>query len=159
MSAFAFIPRKVAKRVTDDNSKGISKVSANSHTQNFAATTESAPLITMSSEAKGKAKEGKEISVPDAALGKRNTDEDYVVLVSMALSDHALWANPDLRRKIDRGGSEEGESVMVNEYCTSSGFCCTNRNKKLKNAAKLFLSVIFCAVHLSSKRPVSVIRN
>jgi hypothetical protein len=113
----------------------------------------------MSSEAKGKAKEGKEISVPDAALGKRNTDEDYVVLVSMALSDHALWANPDLRRKIDRGGSEEGESVIVNEYCTSSGFCCTNRNKKLKNAAKLFLSVIFCAVHLSSKRPVSVIRN
>jgi hypothetical protein len=40
-----------------------------------------------------------------------HSDEDHVIFVFLALSDHALWSNPDLSRKIEdnnNGGEEPG---------------------------------------------------
>jgi hypothetical protein len=31
----------------------------------------------------------------------QSSDEDYAILISLALSNHALWSNPELRRKIE----------------------------------------------------------
>lgn len=46
---------------------------------------------------------------PSATHGRTITDEDYVYTVLLELSDYALWANADIRRKLD-----------MNEGCTIS---------------------------------------
>jgi hypothetical protein len=57
-----------------------------------------------------------------STIGKKakatHSDEDHVIFVFLALSDHALWSNPDLSRKIadnSNGGEEPG--------CTSASLC------------------------------------
>ncbi|KAF8076854.1 hypothetical protein FPV67DRAFT_1715344 [Lyophyllum atratum] len=53
---------------------------------------------------------------PQASNKGQYTNEDYTVLLCLALSDYALWSDPDLRRKLewssDASSSEQGEGFF-----------------------------------------------
>src|SRR4051812_37039935 len=87
MPLFPFVPRKVAK-----------PAQAQRWTTSTAATTTPTP------EVKGKEKTG------SATLGvnPRYSDEDFVILASLSLSDYALWGDPQLRRKWEWSIDEDG---------------------------------------------------
>src|ERR1700691_1409735 len=102
-SPFAFVPRKVAKsakaQVSVTNvSPSFVEGSSNSLAGGLAVQKPSgqSPLTTtVKDNGKGKAK------AVDASA-KSLASEDYAILVCLALSDHALWSDPDLRRTIEQ---------------------------------------------------------
>ncbi|KAK0190370.1 hypothetical protein F5146DRAFT_1102801 [Armillaria mellea] len=88
-----FIPRNVAtksKKIQSTNDREVNVSSACS------------PHIPLSI-AKGKEQDKPDIDEP-AVLNKSSfSDKEYASLISLALSDFALFSDPDLRRKIDEG--------------------------------------------------------
>ena len=101
-SPFAFIPRKVAKSAKaqvplpnvgfiQDSSNGSTATGPSVHVQSA-----NSPL-TVTAKDNGK---GKEKAVSTSA--KSLPSEDYAIVVCLALSDHALWLDPDLRRTVEQ---------------------------------------------------------
>jgi hypothetical protein len=90
-SSFAFVPRKVAK-----STKPATQTSANTQTRILPPTpsTSSSSHIEQNLnvvDKKGKAK----------ANDKTDEDDDYAILISLALSNHAIWSDPELRRVLE----------------------------------------------------------
>lgn len=83
MTSFNFIPRKVQKKVTGTLPQSVPSTSA------------SVPPLVAPSSIKGKEKDKSPLS-----------EEDYLTLVSLSLSDYALYSDSDLRFKVDT--AEEG---------------------------------------------------
>lgn len=98
---FAFIPRKVAATRASAASSGkvASATIAKTTVQPRADTHVSLKQSMQSSDGKNK---------QTSVKAKSNTGEsklsekDCAVLISLALSDHAIWADPDLRRTIEQ---------------------------------------------------------
>ena len=98
-SSFTFVPRKVqAKNVKAQSTPSATGTSAFRRTGGSVNTlTEtSTAALTASSSAKGKEKATENTS--KSAF----TEQDYVFLISMALSDYALWSDSDLRRIVEQ---------------------------------------------------------
>ena len=92
-SSFTFVPRKVqAKNAKTQGSSSTTRISASRRTVGSANT----PTLKASSSVKGKEKATENTSKPPF------TEQDYVSLISMALSDYALWSDSDLRRIIEQ---------------------------------------------------------
>ena len=148
-SPFAFIPRKIAKQVRRQDDHGGSgtrdEVTASSHKD---ALVEVSVTETQTSHTKAKAKPAVKDSAGDHA-GSSYNDEDYAVLISIALSDYALWCDPDLRRKRDskEDGDELCESYLPSSMTTFDEFYKSSR------------FVISCSILLSCLRLVLVIQN
>jgi hypothetical protein len=88
-TSFAFIPRKLVKKQVQIPPAPLSKGEE--------PEPESEPPPTKSTTGK--------------KANATHSDEDHVIFVFLALSDHALWSNPDLSRKIEEsnnGGEEPG---------------------------------------------------
>lgn len=67
--------------------------------------------------AKGKEQDKPDIDGP-AVLNKSSfSDKEYASLISLALSDFALFSNPDLRRKIDEGEDGCQSFLFVYDKC------------------------------------------
>ncbi|KAI0785642.1 hypothetical protein C8Q75DRAFT_775798 [Abortiporus biennis] len=81
---FAFVPRKVAQRNRGPSTAGAP------------ASTSTPPAIPLPTVRKGKGKAIENIVKDDGI-----SSEDLSVLLSLSLSIHALWADPDLRRNIE----------------------------------------------------------
>ncbi|KIM75201.1 hypothetical protein PILCRDRAFT_13765 [Piloderma croceum F 1598] len=102
-SPFAFVPRKVAKTarthaLVSNAAPTFVSDSSSSSTVGPAAhkpPRQSPRTITARGSSKGKTK------IEDAP-SKSLPSEDYALLVCLALSDHALWSDPDLRRTIEQ---------------------------------------------------------
>lgn len=98
-SPFAFIPRKVAKSAKAQvpltnvgySSNGSTATGPSVHPQSTNS------QLTVTSKDNGK---GKEKAVSTSA--KSLPSEDYAIVVCLALSDHALWLDPDLRRAVEQ---------------------------------------------------------
>lgn len=134
MSSFAFVPRSVKRRKLDSTesisgpAKTQSQVTVSPQTP-ATPTSDGAQVASESSlsrdgGSKGKHKQLEEVFEDDHArklstkqassrsTSSKATDlEDLAGLVCLALSDYALWADPDLRRKIDL----DGESLKHHE--------------------------------------------
>ena len=92
-SSFTFVPRKVqAKNAKTQGSSSTTRISASRGTAGSANT----PTLKASSSVKGKEKATENTSKP------LFTEQDYVSLISMALSDYALWSDSDLRRIVEQ---------------------------------------------------------
>jgi hypothetical protein len=102
-SPFAFVPRKVAKTarthaLVSNAAPTFASVSSSSSTVGPIAhkpPRQSTPTTTARGNSKGKTK------IEDAS-SKSLPSEDHALLVCLALSDHALWSDPDLRRTIEQ---------------------------------------------------------
>lgn len=99
-SPFAFVPRnvaKTAKALPSASHAPPSFVQARSSSSTVDHTvhkpSEKSPYVPFAQDnGKGKSK----------APTKSLPNEDYAILVCLALSDHALWSDPDLRRTIEQ---------------------------------------------------------
>ena len=116
-SPFAFLPRKIAKQVRrqDDHGGSGTRDQATASSQKSALVAVSV-TETQTSDTKAKAKPTVKDTAGDHA-GSSYNDEDYALLVSMALSDYALWCDPDLRRK--RDGNQDGDELCKSHSHTS----------------------------------------
>ncbi|KAJ7355840.1 hypothetical protein DFH08DRAFT_1076830 [Mycena albidolilacea] len=99
MSAFAFVPRKVAKSLKPPPDSGAASSSK---------ADEAASAVT-----KGKTRElpPVEVSHPEPAAKPQFSDEDLTLLLCLSLSKYRLWSDPDLRRNIEwssRAWSNDG---------------------------------------------------
>ncbi|KAK1225322.1 hypothetical protein PQX77_011740 [Marasmius sp. AFHP31] len=83
--ALNFVPRKVAKPKTTAISQP-----GSAHTSNV-----SQPHV--NEDVKGKGKETSHIKIRDKSP---YSDEDVCTVISLALSDHAIWLNSEVRRKL-----------------------------------------------------------
>ncbi|TFK43971.1 hypothetical protein BDQ12DRAFT_596164 [Crucibulum laeve] len=106
MASFAFIPRKFAKAPK----ASISTVPSQTHT---------ASVTVLPRDVKGKGKDERETGPTKANSKVKYSDSDYINLVCMALSDYALWADSDFRRKIDLSGTGE-DALEEDKGCKSS---------------------------------------
>lgn len=98
-SSFAFVPRTLSK----DKKKPGRNVHLNRSIPSLSAPT---PTPTVNDRGKGKASDGK----------SKYSDEDYANVICIAISDYALWSDPDLRRTIDWSTrSESGQ--QANDAC------------------------------------------
>lgn len=103
-SSFAFVPRKVAKKVKAQSapqSKAahpVQAVNTNSHQDVPTIENIPGPSSRVGLQEKGKGKHKRKDNPSRTVL----TDEDYAILISLALSDHAIWSDPDLRRAIEQ---------------------------------------------------------
>jgi len=138
MSSFAFLPRSVKRRKLDAGSAPPTSESAKAQSQVTVSpqapstpTSAGAQVASENSLSRGGGPKGKRkpvVEIPeDGDPRKLHTKqvlstssslkaadlEELAGLVCLALSDYALWADPDLRRKIDEGveksGHEEGD--------------------------------------------------
>jgi hypothetical protein len=127
MSSFAFVPRSVKRRKLDSTES----ISGPAKTQSQVTVSPQAPAtptsdgaqvasessLSLDGGSKGKYKKPEEVlededppKLPTKQASSRSSSskatdlEDLAGLVCLALSDYALWADPDLRRKIDLGG-------------------------------------------------------
>ena len=100
---FAFIPRKVAStarpRPSSDRVQSDSIVAQTSVTPRAGTQTQLKHSAHSSDE--GKRPNGKG-GVNFVAAPSKLSDRDCALLVCLALSDHALWSDPNLRRAIDQ---------------------------------------------------------
>ncbi|KAJ6531084.1 hypothetical protein B0H19DRAFT_1384340, partial [Mycena capillaripes] len=113
MSAFAFVPRKVARS---------SKPPLNSVAPGPTRIDGSVPAVD-----KGKGRElPAERPQPEAAPKAQYSDEDYTLLLCLSLSKYRLWSDPDLRRDIEwssRARSNDGFfplSYILDSQCPLS---------------------------------------
>jgi hypothetical protein len=103
-SPFAFVPRKVAKSTKTHTPVSNASPTWSAIVQGSSAvgpvtlhkSLEQSPLTT---NAKDSSK-GKDKAV--APSGKSLPSDDYLILICLALSDHALWSDPNLRRAIEQ---------------------------------------------------------
>lgn len=113
-SAFTFIPRNVAKV------KKIKEPGPSTQAEVIRST--SAGTLEVHSDVKGKSRDSYDVEITRKKTSELRTHslEDYVVLLSLALSDYALWSNPDIRRKIEWNSREvAGGSSKGKEGCKS----------------------------------------
>lgn len=93
-----FLPRKVAQSLrsssTSKNEIGIPSIT--SVTVDSSKQASAVPEDESKSQREGKGK----------AVQDKHEEEDYAFLVSLSLSDYALWSDPDLARAISIGDEE-----------------------------------------------------
>lgn len=88
-SSFAFLPRTVSKA-----KKSSHHVSS--------APKRTSPTLQVAASNHPTSSHVQQKSVPETRPGKsKYSNEDYAYLVCLALSDFALWSDPDLRRAIE----------------------------------------------------------
>lgn len=91
---FAFVPRKVAQHAKISSSAAEVQARTGITSTNLISTNQDCvPDIApepYTANAKGKVKEVEGFV----------SQEDYAILVSLSLSDYAIWSNPELRRTI-----------------------------------------------------------
>jgi hypothetical protein len=123
-SPFAFIPRKVAKNVQIGTNPGGAQMHDTARGSTVKDTLPRAPVTGPQKDCanvKGKATLKENVGGPSNS-GDNNpyADEDYAIAISMALSDYALWCDPDLRRKRDamkKGDESMGDELCMSNYC------------------------------------------
>ena len=112
-STLSFVPRKVAASSRKYNAQaqpitqGRIKVTSNHKSEQVDTPGDGAPDVTQRDE-KGK---GKARALEQRA--PKFTNDDYAHLVCLALSDYALWSDPDLRRALD---PEHAEALTPCKY-------------------------------------------
>ena len=96
-SSFAFVPRTLPR----DRRKPVQNVHPN----------RSAPILTptVSSRGTDKASGGTDGKV-------RYSDKDYANVICIAISDYALWSDPDLRRTVDWSTASQSDQ-QANDGC------------------------------------------
>ncbi|ESK86518.1 hypothetical protein Moror_9838 [Moniliophthora roreri MCA 2997] len=100
--SLSFIPRKVGKP------KPSASLSGSAHTSAVQPSNE---------DVKGKSKALQKLEQPEASSSKRqHSDQDILTLMSLALSDHGLWLNSDIRRKMDDSANSGGEGFVNLSY-------------------------------------------
>ena len=106
-SPFAFVPRQVTKSAKDHDPTSTllqlergNALDASSSGQVNTAVTKAIIAQDLIVKDIGK---GDKHGETQTRTGEKSTysDEDYAILLSMSLSDHALWSDPDLRRLVD----------------------------------------------------------
>jgi hypothetical protein len=103
-STFAFVPRAVSK----DKKKPV-LIPQSIPTSGSSAPTTHEPNLN--------ANEGKTKASGGTDRKTKYSDEDYANLICIAISDYALWSDPDLRRTVDWSSmSESGQ--QTNDGCT-----------------------------------------
>src|SRR2546425_290506 len=121
-SPFAFIPRKVARHVRNQGSsdKEDCKVSPPlvKDTSEWTSVPESRAKEKGKAKATVVAEHSKEYNLGDKK--PHYTDEDYAILVSMALSDYALWTDPELHRTSHCGDLATGEEQCKSTHHSTS---------------------------------------
>lgn len=91
-SPFAFVPRKVAK-ANKTPAASSSTPSTSSHPRNVSSSTSTGLA------------EAREIAKPSQVSTKQPatavySDHELVIIISLCLTDYALWSDPDTRRNI-----------------------------------------------------------
>ena len=151
MSSFAFVPRSVKRRKLDSTESifGPAKKQSQVTVSPRAPATPTSDGTQVASESlpsrdgglKGKHKQPEEVFEDEdprkllmkqasskSSSSKANDLVDLAGLVCLALSDYALWADPDLRRKIDLDGEfseyHEGDVKAGTMNIDNDGFGC-----------------------------------
>lgn len=153
-SPFAFVPRKVAKSAKAQGSTGFGQhkfVTVPGNSGNSTGNAASTLPVDDEKGARSKKdiKKGKD-AVPSSGYGEKPSysDEDYIMLISLALSDHAVWSDPDLRRMLE-WNSKRGSPIASKDGCTSSSIISAPRENLIVPTMKLFLSVTSFVIHRS----------
>lgn len=111
-----FVPRKVAKALSSRGHEASTSTPATSTSSSTQPSVKHAPINT--------AKQPETSSVEAKKAGKTTQDvsssslaeEDFVSLLWLALSPHAVWSDPDLRREIEQ--ADEGcEWQLLESAC------------------------------------------
>jgi hypothetical protein len=106
-STLSFVPRKVTTSSRKHNSQAQSiaqvqtkETSNHKSEQVDALSNDASNVIQRDGKGKGKARATEQWT-------SKLTNDDYAHLVCLALSDYALWLDPDLRRALDPEQAEE----------------------------------------------------
>lgn len=106
--SFAFVPRTISKVKKPTHSS--SNVTNSTHNEHKSAVSN----ITSNKVSKGKEKAD---SSPETRRGiTKYSEEDYANLLNLALSDYAMWLDPDLRRNVE-WNSRPGPGYRGNSGC------------------------------------------
>ena len=98
VSPFAFLPRKVAKSA---KAQAPVNIASPSFVQGSSSSLSvQGPAVHKPSGKSTTVKDNRKGAVDGSA--KALASEDYAILGCLALSDHALWSDPDLRRRIEQ---------------------------------------------------------
>jgi len=147
MSSFAFVPRSVKRRKIDSTESlfGPAKTQSQVTVSSQAPATPTSDGAQVASESslprdggsKGKHKKPEEVLEDDdtqklptkqassKSSSSRAADlEDLAGLVCLALSDYALWANPDLRQRIDLDSESPERCHDSVKNCDDDGLGC-----------------------------------
>jgi hypothetical protein len=103
-SSFAFVPRTVSK----GRKKPVQNVLPTRSVPNSSTPN---PIPKVNDRGKTKASGG-----TDGGKAKYS-DEDYANVICIAISDYALWSDPDLRRTVDWSSTSES-GQQANDGCT-----------------------------------------
>ena len=116
--SFAFIPRKVAKRVSNQSRSDIQDQGPS--LPPFDGIAQSVSVQQTNDRGTREAEEDNHAEESSNVIARNHHDnQDFAILVSMALSDYSLWAEPDLRRKLEWRSQDEGLGEMTgNAPCT-----------------------------------------
>lgn len=107
-SSFAFVPRAVSK----DKKKNIQ----HAHAQTLYSVPTPTPYDITPNFVSGKGKT-KSLGGTSGSLKAKCSDEDYANVIHLAVSDYALWLDPDLRRVVDQASTPE-PGQQAKDGCT-----------------------------------------
>lgn len=109
--SFAFVPRTISKVKKSTHSS--SNVANSTHNEHKSA----GPNVTSNKYPKGKEKADSAPETRRNITNKlRHSEEDYANLLNLALSDYAMWLDPDLGRDVE-WNSRPGPGYRGNNGC------------------------------------------
>jgi hypothetical protein len=114
-----FVPRKVAKALRSQNNAVIPPSHSVSLTNHVVLEPHHRPPLDgtqskTAEEVENKSASSKGKGKDTAGTLSTTTSEDHVILFRLAMSEHALWSNPDIRRKLEH--SAEGCKQIAVHY-------------------------------------------
>lgn len=145
-SPLTFIPRKLTRPKSSLRPAIVSK-----NAEATSLPTAACPILTAKEKGKDRALDGDErvqhLGRTKTKQTTKFTDEDHASLVCLALSDYALWSDPDLRRRIDQG---QLQTVAPNE---KSGEGTGNMEARDEDAGCTFSISIYLCFGLLTRAP------